>query len=416
MPSILAKSFYGWWIVAGAVATQFAWMAVGPAVAGVFLGPIVNDLQWDVWQFTLGVSLAAVASAFSGIVAGEIVDRRGPRSLMLFGMAVTVVCFASLAIQSSLWIFLMLHMLLGLVGWTLFGPLIVNATISKWFVAQRGWALSIGSIGVSLGGIISPVTFTFIVDGWGWRVGYAALAVFVFALVTPVAFLMRRTPEDYGILPDGGRGKAQGASGEGNTAELPSLTRAQALRTRGFWLLTCGFGLNFIALGSVLVHAIPFATDAGFSRPLAAAGLAVNGLGNLSSKVVWGWGLQNIETRKLVIAAYSVSSVGVALIVAAASVGQAALLMLGFFLYGFGFGGTIPISEFLWARYFGRKHIGAIRGIGNPIAILGTAIGPVAVGMWFDATGAYSYAFIALIGAYMSGAALVGISREPSRG
>ena len=132
--------------------SQFTWMAIGPTVVGVFLRPVVDDLGWQVWQFTLAMSLAAATGALSGIVAGEVVDRRGPRPLMLLGAAVTTACFIGLSVQSDLWIFLTLHAITGLAGWTLFGALVVNAAVSKWFVERRGWALAIGSIGVSLAG------------------------------------------------------------------------------------------------------------------------------------------------------------------------------------------------------------------------------------------------------------------------
>ena len=391
-------------------------MAVGPTVVGVFLRPVVDDLGWQVWQFTLGTSLSAAAGAASGIFAGQVVDRHGPRYLMLLGVVVTVACFVGLSLQSNLWLFILLYTLSGLVGYNLFGSLVASATISKWFIARRGWALAVGSVGVSLAGIVSPVAITFVVDTWDWRAGYSTLAVFVLLVVTPVAFVMRRAPEDYGLLPDGEPQHLESPStGERARSELPSMTRMEALRTRAFWLLTGGFGLNFIALSAVLVHAIPFMTEAGFSRSIAALALAINGVGNLASKVVWGYGLQRFETRYLALAAFSVSSVGVALMVAAGAAEQKTFLFPGFFLYGFGFGGTIPISEFLWARYFGRLHIGAIRGISNPVSIVGTGLGPVLVGVWYDMTGAYGPAFLVAIGAYIAGAAVIGTSRAPER-
>ena len=416
MLALFRKPFYGWWIVAGAVLSQFTWMAVGPTVVGVFLKPVVTDLGWQVWQFTLGTSLAAATGALSGIVAGEVVDRHGPRPLMLLGAAATTICFVLLSVQSNLWIFLALYAITGLAGWTLFGPLVVNAAVSKWFVARRGWALALGSIGVSLAGMISPVTVTFVVDTWDWRVGYATLGVFVTLAIVPVAFVMRRTPEDYGMRPDGdGRDVVAQASMSQSGAEPPSLTRSQALRTSGFWLLTAGFGLNFVAMTAILIHAIPFATEAGFSRTVASAALAVNGLGNLSSKAFWGCGLQRLDARLLTAVAYSISSTGVALMIVAGTTGQSAILFTGFFLYGFGFGGTIPLSEFMWAHYFGRRHIGAIRGIGNPIAVVGTGVGPVLAGAWFDLSGTYDPAFIAAIAVYMAAAAVISISRDPRR-
>ena len=414
MLALLKKPFYGWWIVAAALVGQFTWMGVGPAVVGVFLRPMVDDLGWQVWQFTLATSLAAVTGALSGIVAGEVVDRHGPRPLMLLGAAVTMVCFLGMSIQSDLWIFVALYAIAGFAGWNLFGSLVVNATVSKWFIARRGWALAIGSIGVSLAGMISPVTVTFIVDTWDWRVGYVALAVFVMLAIVPVAFVMRRTPEDYGLRPDGDRGDgAVQAAQTPSGVEPHSLTRSQALRTSGFWLLTFGFALNYTAMTAILIHAIPFATEAGFSRAIAASALAVNGLGNLSSKAFWGYGLQRFDPRLLAGSAYTISSTGVALMIVAGATGQSAVLFPGFFLYGFGFGGTIPLSEFLWARYFGRRHIGAIRGIGNPIAIVGTGVGPILAGAWFDLSGDYNPAFIATIAVYMTAAVVIGISRDP---
>ena len=167
------------------------------------------------------------------------------------------------------------------------------------------------------------------------------------------------------------------------------------------------------ALSSVLIHAIPFATDAGFTRSVAAIALAINGLGNLSSKAVWGYGLQRVQPRNLVLAALSFSSLGVGLMLTAAAVEEKSVLFFGFFLYGFGFGGTIPLSEFLWAKYFGRAHIGAIRGISFPITVLGTAIGPVLIGLWFDISQTYQPAFLAIVGVYLTGALLVWVSREP---
>ena len=417
MLALLRRPFYGWWIVAAALVSQFTWMGVGPAVVGVFLRPVVDDLGWQVWQFTLATSIAAATGAVSGIIAGEIVDRHGPRPLMLIGAAVTALCFFGMSIQSDLWIFLALYAITGFAGWTLFGALIVNAAVSKWFVARRGWALAIGSIGVSLAGMISPVTVTFIVDTWDWRVGYTALGAFVALAIVPAAFVMRRTPEDYSLRPDGDEGDdAALATRSQSASEPPSLTRSQALRTSGFWLLTLGFALNYTAMTVILVHAIPFSTEAGFSRAIAAAALAVNGVGNLSSKAFWGYGLQRLDPRLLVASAYTISSTGVALMLVAGATGQSAVLFPGFFLYGFGFGGTIPLSEFLWARYFGRAHIGAIRGIGNPIAIVGTGVGPVLAGAWFDLSGTYYPAFIAAIAVYMAAALVIGVSRAPRPG
>ncbi len=415
-PKALPRPFYGWWMVGGAVVSLFAWMGVSQAAAGVFLKPVVDDLGWQVWQFTLGASLASGAGGLSGVFAGSIVDKRGPRLLILVGALVAAACLIGLSRQSHLWVFLVLYSIGGLFGWSLFSSTVINPTITKWFIRKRGWALALGSIGVSMAGLIAPVTMTFIVDTWNWRVGYAAMGVFVLVAVVPVSFIMRRTPEDHGLLPDGDSSDLTVQSNQPTRAvETPSFTRWEAVRTSGFWLLLIGFAFNMAALISVLVHAIPLLTDSGFSRTIAAFALAVNGLGNLVSKAAWGYGLQRVHPRLLVITAFMISAAGVILILIATATGLYIVLFPGFFMYGFGFGGTIPLGEFTWAKYFGRRHIGAIRGIGNPVAILFSGIGPILVGLWFDIVGAYQLAFFAIIASFFVGAALVAVSREPLR-
>lgn len=112
-------------------------------------------------------------------------------------------------------------------------------------------------------------------------------------------------------------------------------------------------------------------------------------------------------------AAFSLGGAGVGMMLLAASTAEPALLFAGFFCYGFGFGGTIPISEYLWVSYFGRAHIGAIRGIAQPLTIIGPTVAPVLVGVGFDLQGSYRLAFIGIIAVYLLAGLLVGISRPP---
>ncbi len=416
-----SRFFYGWWIVVAAVLLQFTHMSVSAATISVFLRPVVEELGWQVWQFTLGSSLTLVSGALAGVVIGGLVDRYGARLPALGGALVAALCLYGMGRQSSLWLFLSLHVYAGLIGWTLFGPFVVNTVINKWFIRRRGWALAIGSSGISLGGLIAPYAMTLAVDSWGWRNGYFFQALFVLAIVVPVAFLLRRSPEDAGLRPDGDTDASGEEGGQPGAEETPSLTRAQAVRTSGFWLLLAGYGLNWTALSSVLAHAVPFATDANFTRTAASLALAVNGLGNLLSKAVWGYCLQRFEARLLAAVAFSLGAGGVAMMLLSAALGGAAsggnlagiLLFAGFFCYGFGFGGTIPIGEYLWAGYFGRAHIGAIRGFSLPLMNVGPIVGPVLVGVGYDLQGSYRDAFLVIIAVYLLAALLVAVSRAP---
>ena len=187
-----------------------------------------------------------------------------------------------------------------------------------------------------------------------------------------------------------------------------------------------GYGLNIMALSAVLVHAIPFMTDNGFTRTEAALAIAVNGGANLSSKFVWGYFLQRVHVRYLSATALSISATGVVIMLVSAQAGALPLMFVGFFLWGFGFGGTVPLSEFIWAKYFGRVHgvfaafvaayltgIGAVRGVGAPFTIVFGALGPILGGLYFDAVGSYDGVFAAFVAAYLTGALAILASREP---
>lgn len=413
------RFYYGWWIVLGAVVGQFAAIGAGGQVAGVFLRPVIDELGWTAAQFTIGGSASFGLGGVTGFFVGPLIDRKGPRPLMLVG---AVMCGLSLVLVSrvtEVWQFILLQMLAGGFGFSLIGPLVVNVTLSKWFVLRRGWAIAIGSMGISLAGLVMPVTMTQIVDAWGWRDGYVFMGVMIWVLVIPVALIMRRSPEDYGLLPDGKTEQAdptpaQQAQMDAQRRDFAnSYTRVEARKTKALWFLVVAFGLNQAALSAMLVHSIPFVTDAGFTRSQASIGLALTGAANLCSKFVWGWTLQRFPVRRLSGSAFASSAIGVAVIVTGARADTLWLMWTGFFIWGFGFGGTIPIGEFIWARYFGRRYLGSVRGLAVPFTILFGSLGPISIALYFDATSRYGVAFGALTLVYIVGGLLILSSREP---
>ena len=410
---MLSRLYYGWWIVLGAILCNFAFLSVSQSSIGVFTLPMVDDLGWKVWQYTLGPSIAIGTGAFSSIVVGSILDQRGPKPLIFTGASMSAVCLVLLGLQSSLMVYLFLYLIAGFVGWNLFSPFVVNSAVNKWFIRKRGWALALGSSGISLGSLVTPLILTGVVDNFGWRTGYFSLCVLILILVMPVSFFMRRTPEDHGLLPDGIDDYDDHDLSDIPESEFRPFNRSEAIKTGSFWLLVFGFTFIAAGLACVLIHAIPFSQESGFARTVGAIGISVNGLANLSSKPVWGFAMQRFHPRFLVVAAYAISSIGVSLMLVSGPISLIPMLLAGFFLYGFGFGGTIPLSESLWARYFGRAHIGSIRGITQPVRILGTAVAPVLVGLLFDITDTYRLGFGLVIGSLLLGAILVFFSREP---
>ena len=415
------RIFYGWLIVVGAVVGQYAAMAGRGQVNGVFLDPMITDLDWTRSEFTLASSSAFVIGGFAGLVIGPMVDRCGPRPLMLIGAVGYGGALLLTSQVETLWQFVALQVLAGGIGSALVGPLVVNVAVSRWFVIRRGWALAAGSMGVSLASIVMPLTMTTVVDNSGWRTGYVVLSALVFVPLVLIAPFMRRSPEDHGLLPDGRIESASTSTEEQQAlAQIQSdldnsLTRPEALRTAAIWLLIVAFGINIAGLSAMFVHGIPFMTEAGFTRTEAAAAFSVTGVANFSSKFLWGWGLQRFPGRRLATAAFASSATGVLLIVLANQAELMPLLVVAFLFFGVGFGGTIPISEFLWANYFGRRYLGAVRSIGMPFTVLFGSLGPIAVALYFDSTGGYGGAFIGLALVYALAGAAVWVSRRPAK-
>ena len=414
------RIYYGWWIVLGAVLAQFAAIGGGLQVAGVFLRPVTDELDWNAGQYALAGSVAFGVGGIMGFVIGPLVDRYGARPLMLVGGVLYGIGLLAASQVNAPWQFILCQLVAGGIGQALAGPMVVNITLSKWFVLRRGWAISMGSIGISMAGLIAPVGMTQVVDRIGWRDGYIVLGLVVAAVLIPVALIMRREPEDYGLLPDGRTGNE--APSDANTADIAELdrdyqnsyTRAEAVRTPGVWLITIGMGFFSAAMTAVLVHGIPFMTDAGLSRTQASFGVAFAGLANLLSKFWWGWSLRRVETRVLFAGAFACCGAGTLVMLAASGMDNAIVVMyLGFFIWGFGFGGGVPLSEYIWARYYGRRYIGSVRSVGVPLGIVFGSSGSLAVAWYFDAYGSYTGAFIGLLGCYAAGALAIFVSRQP---
>jgi len=412
-----ANSFYGWRILGGAVVCQFVSISIGQMVAGIFLDSITKELNIPVWQFSATLSVATVTGAFIILIIGPLIDRFGLRNVMLTGMIFCSVGLFGLSQLSSFFHFFIFQIMASSIGWMLFSPAVVNTAIIKWFVVRRGFALAIGSIGVPLSAIISPIVITPIVDTYGFRTGYTVLSIAVLIIITPIALMMIRQPEDIGLLPDGISSEKQTNKDLSAIHEddLQTYTRSQAIKTWSFWLLTVGYGLNAAALSTIALYAIPFTTNIGYTRSLGAIALSISGIGNLSSKILWGWGLQKFDARRLAGLALSTSATGVLFMILTSYTEQPIFLIIGFFLYGFGFGSTIPVSEFLWSRYFGRRYIASIQSVGRPVTAILAIIGPLGAGVLYDISSSYIVAFFLVACMYLIGALSINISNNPPK-
>ena len=432
--------YFGYWLIAASFAVQFVSVGVTNYAAGPFLTPMTEDLGWTRAEFTIPRSLGGLVMALAGFFIGTWVDRFGGRRFMVGGVLLATASLWRLGDTETLAEWVVLNGVLLSVGAALFGNLVVNVTLAKWFVALRGRAVALAAMGVSFAGIGVTPLLTWAIDAWGWRSAWQGLAVATALLALPFAVVMRRTPEDYGLHPDGRTG-AEVAAGHAELARMDyaaSLTRRQALRRGSFYLLILAFGLFVINIGVMLLQTVPYLTDAGYSRNVAASMIVVASVPAMLTKPVWGWLIDRLAaiseqarqrgategtgrppprlgTKTLAAIGSALTGIAMLVIVGSVAAGWLAGAYAGFFLLGTGWGGMIPLQEVIWASFFGRRYLGSVRSAALPFSLAFGAGAPLAVSYYYDVVGNYDGALLGVAGANLVAAAMILLIRPPRR-
>jgi sugar phosphate permease len=416
-PVPVTRSFYGNRLIAAAFIGQFMSVGVQMYVLGAFLEPMTLDLDWSRSQFTVAGTVGRVVMALGGFFLGTHVDRHGARRLMLTGIAILGAALVGLSVVQELWQWIVLHGVIVTIGAAMIGNLVVNITLSKWFVERRGMAIGWASMGVSLGGVVLAPLITRVIDIWDWRMGWRVLAVLAVVLVTPAALVMRRSPEDHGLFPDGKTAEeAAGSGGDRARADFDSsLTRHEALRTRAFYLLVLGFGMFAITNGVMLLQTIPFVTDAGYSRSRGALMLVMASVPALVTKPIWGYLTDRVPPNRLASIGAALTATAMVTVTLSVAARSDPFMFVGFFMLGSGFGGVIPLQEVIWATYFGRRYIGSVRSAALPFSLLIGAGAPLLASYYFDRVGNYDGAFLTIAAMNATAAVLLLFVRRPVR-
>jgi MFS family permease len=409
------KIFFGYYLVGAAFLAQFIAIGMYSYVLGSFMTPMVDDLGWSRADFTLTRTIGQLVMAFVGVFIGARVDRFGGRPIMLAGttlLAVTMVLHSRI---ETLWVWWLMNGVLLTAGCAMVGNLVVNVTLSKWFVINRGKAIAFAAMGVSFGGVVITPLATWLIDTIGWRPAWIWLGVGTAMVLYPVALFMRRAPEDHGLHPDG-LSAAQLAAGAGQRAAAENAnayTRPEALRTFSFYALVVAFGFFSINIVVMLLQTVPYLTDNGFSRAEAALAMLVASIPAMLSKPVWGHLIDRSPAKPLAAISASVTGLALFLIVFSVSGQQLFWVCAAYVVLGLGWGGMIPMQEVIWASFFGRRHIGAIRGAGLPFALTLGALAPWLTSLYHDQVGEYDGALLVVAGLNVMSGVLIFLAPPP---
>ena len=411
------RIYFGWWLVGAAFVAQLIAVGAQNYVFGAFQTPMTTELDWSSSQYVAARTMGMALFALTGLLIGTYVDRNGGRRLMRIGAVILGVAMLGQSFVQELWQWWLLNGVILTSGAAMTGNLVVNVTVAKWFVELRGRASGIASMGVSFAGISITPFATLLIDEVGWREAWRWLALGAVLILIPVSFLMRRTPEDHGLYPDGKSAEEVASGGGARAADdyATSMTRAQAVRTRSFYLIVSAFGLGVLSVGVILINAIPYMEDAGYSRTTAALMITVVSIPAMLTKPVWGYLIDRVDAKQMSMVGFVVSGISLMFLVASVRAQADLLVYTAFFALGVGWGGLIPLQEVVWASFYGRRYLGAVRSAGMPFSLLLSASGPLLAAAYFDRVGNYDGAFLAVAAAALAGAVLLGLASKPSR-
>ena len=292
------RYFYGWKIVGAAFLSRFSFASGNASVLGLFFTPLNSEFGWSRTAISVVLSLARLFEGLASPLLGPIIDRYGPRVPMVIGGILLSLGFVILSLVGNLWQFYLVRGVFMAFGFALTGMLVTNTAVSNWFIRRRGRAIATAGMGTNTGMlIIAPVTVG-IIALWGWQAAWLFFAVLAWIVVViPSAILMRRRPEDIGLLPDGD------LPADSDTPDNPSRlstaaraaageaiwTRREVIKTPAFWLLIIGISSSMLAFQGVNISIAPYAEDLGFGPANIAALLMARSIATLT--VAPGWGI-----------------------------------------------------------------------------------------------------------------------------
>lgn len=416
------KFFYGWYIVAAGFFTNVASAFALASTLSIFLKPLTADLDVSRGVFSLLRSGEGLIGAGVAPLVGQLVDRYGGRWLLATGAIIVGVGYLLLGHVDSFTQFVAVRLTFVTLGDALMGSMVVNIIIAQWFLRQRGRALALSSMGIGFAKVCMPIVAASFIVWLGWRETWMVFGLVAVALgVGPALIIIRRSPEEMGLLPDGIREPV--APGESTVKpKRPASdqiadqnlvwTRGEAMRTPTFWLLVVTFGIASMGVSGLNLHVYPYVTDLGHPPVIAATVMSVIASMQLASPLPWGLLAERMDVRVAAMLRFVIQAIGLGL---AISTTNLFCLYAGFFLYGIGLGGNMVLPEILWANYFGRRSLGTVRGLGILISQALAAVGPPFFGFLFDLTHGYGLSFAIFGCALISSACLSLMLRPPKK-
>jgi len=408
--------FYGWIVVAVA----FIIIALGYAIRNtfsVFYPTIVEEFGWGRGSTVLMFSITVFVYGLTAPVAGVLVDRFRPRLVLPVGACIMGGGVALCSLATTQWQFYLLYGVMVAVGLSIAGWTPLTAIVSNWFVKKRGLAFGILSAGFGMS-LVSASVAQFLISSFGWQTTYVIIGLFCVAVIVPLCtILVRRSPREKGLLPDGipqtSSDEPQALDGSQRATNLAgkwavtTWTLSRALKTYRFWLL---FLISFLLIGFAeqigIAHQVYFFRDVGYEPMLAATIYSSFGVAFVVGTLCSSFS-DRMGREKVFIPSCLLSAGAVSLLFLIKDTSQPWMPFLFAVCFGLGLGAAVPVLFVTVADLFHGKHFGSIQGFIVLGFSLGGTIAPWLAGFVHDKTDSYFVTFLILLGSLIASAVLM---------
>jgi len=369
---------------------------VGFALYGVpfFYDFMSKEFGWSRTIVTSGNALGKIVVApLFGFIAGWMIDRYGPRKLMMAGVLMTGVALIGLGFMHSLVMFY-IFFIFNALGYVFGGPLPCQVLISRWFDKNRGKAMGIAYLGIGTGGALVPLISAGLEKNMGWHYAMCGVGILVIIIAFPMSFFLK-DPTLESVK---------------ETNKETYVPVREILKSPNFYLLALGSMCSIAAVGGTNQHLKLYLRDLNFTQSQAAHVMSLVLFSSLAGRVLMGW-LADIFSRKnVMILIYIIVGSSIPLLLLPEFPGRIYFFAV---LFGLGLGGDYMIIPLMAGDLFGVRTLGRIMGIILVADGLAESLSPMMVGALYNVvTKSYTVGFIVLICIALAGALIVSFLPE----
>ncbi len=378
-----------WWLVifgcvTHAVNTGFAYFGMS-----AFFPSFEREFGWSRTAISGAFSLARIESGLLGPIEGYFIDRVGPRRMMYIGIVICVSGFIALSLVDSL-VALYASIVLGIVlGSSLGYHMPISLLVAKVFRERRSLAFGIFRMGPGISGPLVPFV-GWLIGAWGWRTAAVISGIVLLIIGVPLAYAINRIAE--GQEAEMARASTANAalSHSARQSADPQFTLAEVLRLKSFWFLSTSGALRHMVTEGVSVHFVILLVDRGWSMAAASSLLGLSTLMGAPARIGMGWLGDIVEKRLLIIGL--LFSLGVSVFFMGWTA-EPSIFTPFMVIYSLSYGGLAALQEPIRADYFGTRAFATIQGMSRTVTTVGTFMGPVLAGFFYDVTKSYTIAF-----------------------